>query len=47
MSFMLLSMNTTIRSSFSFDRALLWRTALKKDLFTASLFSIYRFNGTA
>lgn len=47
MSFMLLSMKTTIRSSFSFERALLRRIALEKDLFTASLFSIYRFNSTS
>lgn len=46
-SFMLLSMNTTIRSSFSFGRDLLWRTALVKDLFTVSLFSIWGSNSTS
>ncbi len=46
-SFTLLSMKTTIRSSFSLERALLWRTALEKDFFTVSLFSIYRFNNTS
>lgn len=40
-SFTLPSMKTTMRSSLSFDRALLLRMALEKDLFTASLFSIY------
>lgn len=46
-SFMLLSMNTTIRSSFSFGKDLLWRTALVKDLFTVSLFSICGSNSTS
>lgn len=41
---MLLSMKTTIRSSFSFEQSLLWSTALEKERFTANLFSICRFN---
>lgn len=38
---MLLSIKITIRSSLSFERALLWITAREKDLFTATLFSSY------
>lgn len=45
-SLTLLSIKTNIRSSFSLERALLCRIALEKDLFTASLFSIYRWQST-
>lgn len=46
-SLTLLSIKTNIRSSFSLERALLCRIALEKDLFTASLFSIYRWHSTS
>lgn len=45
-SLTLLSIKTNIRSSFSLERALLCRIALEKDLFIASLFSIYRGQST-
>lgn len=38
-SWMLLSMNATIRSSLSFERVVLWMIAFEKDFFTTSRFS--------